>query len=348
MQNPERYLGAMLKKYTTEQINQVVKGTLVGSPTIMITSVEQIIDATENQLTFIGEKNYIKLWEQSRAPAAIINDNLDVEPGKGRALIRVADADLALAQVLKLYEPAPPKCEPGIHPTAAVDATAEICAGAAIGAGCYIGANVVIGTNTRLYPNVTVLDDTRIGSETIIWSGTVIRERCRVGNSCIIHPNVTIGADGFGFRPSQDGQGIVKIPQIGTVEIGDNVELGAGTCVDRGKFSATTIGDNTKIDNLVQIGHNCKLGRFCMMSGQSGLAGTVTLGDGVMMGGGARVKDHVTIGAGARLGGNAGVINDVAPGKTVLGIPAIDHRQTLRIWAAQKQLPDLIRQMKKK
>ena len=337
-----------MKKFTTEQINQTVKGTLDGSPTILITSVEQIFEATENQLTLIGEKKYIKLWEQSPASAAIINDNLDVEPGQGRALIRVPDADLALAQVLKLYEPDPPKCEPGIHSAAVVDATAEISAGAAIGAGCYIGPGVVIGKNTKLYPNVTVLDNASIGSETTIWSGTVIREHCRIGNHCIIHPNVTIGADGFGFRPSPDGQGIVKIPQIGTVKIGDHVEIGAGSCVDRGKLGATTIGDGTKIDNLVQIGHNCKLGRFCVMSGQSGLAGTVTLGDGVMMGGGSRVKDHVTVGDGAKLGGNAGVISDLAPGKTVLGVPAYDIRQTLRIWAAQKQLPDLIKQMKKK
>jgi UDP-3-O-[3-hydroxymyristoyl] glucosamine N-acyltransferase len=335
-------------KFTIEEINQAVNGTLAGNPTILISGVEQISEATKNQLTFIGEKKYIKLWGQSNASAAIVNDNLDIEPGKDRALVRVPDADLALALVLQMYEPEPPKCEPGIHSTAVVDSTAEIGAGAAIGAGCYIGPGVVIGVNTKLYPNVTVLDDTSIGSETIIWSGTVIRERCRIGNHCIIHPNVTIGADGFGYRPSPDGRGLVKIPQIGTVEIGDGVEIGAGSCVDRGKFSATSIGDGTKIDNLVQIAHNCKLGRSCVIAGQSGLAGSVTLGDGVMMGGGARVKDHVTIGAGARLGGNTGVISDVAPGKTLLGVPADDLRQTLRLWAAQKQLPDLIKQMKKK
>jgi len=335
-------------KFTIEEINQAVNGTLDGNPTILISGVEQISEATKNQLTFIGENKYIKLWDQSKASAAIVNDNLDIEPGKDRALVRVADADLAMALVLQMYEPEPPKCEPGIHSTAVVDSTAEIGSGASIGAGCYIGPGVVIGANTKLYPNVTVLDDTSIGSETIIWSGTVIRERCRIGNHCIIHPNVTIGADGFGYRPSPDGRGLVKIPQIGTVEIGDGVEIGAGSCVDRGKFSATSIGDGTKIDNLVQIAHNCKLGRSCVIAGHSALAGSVTLGDGVMMGGGVRVKDHVTIGAGARLGGNTGVISDVAPGKTLLGVPADDLRQTLRLWAAQKQLPDLIKQMKKK
>jgi len=337
-----------MKKFTIEEINQAVNGILVGSPKIMITSVEQIFDATKNQLTFIGEKKYIKLWDQSRASAAIVTDSLDVEPGKDRALVRVADADLALAQVLQLFEPEPPKCEPGIHSTALVDSTADIGAGATIGAGCYIGSGVVIGTNTKLYPNVTVLDDSSVGNETIIWPGTVIRERCRIGNYCIIHPNVTIGADGFGYRPSSDGLGLVKIPQIGTVKIGDGIEIGAGSCVDRGKFSATVIGDGTKIDNLVQIAHNCKIGRSCVMAGQSGLAGSVTLGDGVIMGGGARVKDHVTVGAGVKLGGNTGVIRDVAPGKTLLGLPADDYRQTLRLWAAQKQLPDLIKQKRKK
>jgi len=337
-----------MKQYTTEQINQAANGALYGSPTIMITGIEHISEATTNQLTFIGEKKYIKLWDRSPASAAIVNDSLDVEPGEGRALIRVADADLALADVLQLFEPEPPKCEPGIHSTAVVDSTAEIGQGAAIGAGCYIGSGVVIGADTKLYPNVTVLDHSSIGSETIIWSGTVIRERCRIGDHCIIHPNVTIGADGFGYRPSPDGRGWVKIPQIGTVKIGDGVEIGAGSCVDRGKFSATSIGDGTKIDNLIQIAHNCKLGRLCVMAGQSGLAGSVTLGDGVMMGGGARVKDHVTIGEGARLGGNTGALSDVAPGKTVLGFPANDYRQTLRLWAAQKQLPDLIKQIKKK
>jgi UDP-3-O-[3-hydroxymyristoyl] glucosamine N-acyltransferase len=336
-----------MKCFTIEEINQKINGKLKGDPAILITGVDQVADAKENQLTFIGEKKYIKLWQQSSASAAIVKDGLSIEPGPEQTLIFVSDADLSLALVLEMFAPEPPKCEAGIHSAAVIDSTAKIGAGAAIGAGCYIGPRVVVGEHTKLYPNVTVLDNTRIGNGTIIWSGTIIRERCRIGKYCIIHPNVTIGADGFGYRPSPDGQGMVKIPQIGTVEIGDGVEIGAGSCVDRGKFSATRIGDGTKIDNLVQIGHNCKTGRSCVMAGQSGLAGSVTLGDGVIMGGGARVNDHVTVGSGVRIGGNAGVISDVAPGKTLLGMPAEDHRQTLRLWAAMKQLPDLIKQLKK-
>ncbi|BBO70624.1 UDP-3-O-acylglucosamine N-acyltransferase [Desulfosarcina alkanivorans] len=337
-----------MKKYTIEAISRAVGGKLSGNPTIEITGVEEISRAVKTQLTFIGQKKYIKLWDRSGASAAIVNQRLDVDPGQGRATVSVADADLAMAQVLNLFAPAPPACEAGIHPAAVVDATASIGPGAAIGAGCYVGPGVVIGAGSTLYPNVTVLDHTRIGSQTVVWSGTVIRDRCLIGDHCIIHPNVTIGADGFGYRPSPDGRGLVKIPQIGTVEIGNGVEIGPGSCVDRGKFSATTIGDGTKIDNLVQIGHNCTLGRSCVMAGQAGLAGSVTLGDGVVMGGRSLVKDHVTVCAGARIGGSAGVVSDVPAGKTVLGLPAEDHRQTLRIWAAQKHLPDLVKQLIRK
>ncbi len=336
-----------MKKFTIEEICESVGGELVGSPTILITGLEEISEAQTNQLTFVGEKKYISQWNQSSASAAIVNEKLDIEPGPDRALVRVTDADLAMAQVLQLFEPDPPKCETGIHATAVVDPSAEIGEGVAIGAGCYIGPRVVIGANTKLYPNVTVLDDTSIGSGSVIWSGTVVRERCTIGKDCILHPNVSIGADGFGYRPSADGRGLVKVPQIGTVTLGDGVEIGAGSCIDRGKFSTTYLGDGTKIDNLVQIAHNCKLGRFCVMAGQSGLAGSITLGDGVMMGGGARVKDHCTVGSGAKLGGNATALTDVEPGKTILGTPAYDYRTTIRQWAALKQLPDLLKRIKK-
>ena len=340
-------LGAVLKKFTIQEICDSVGGVLVGSSTIIITGLEEISEAQTSQLTFVGEKKYISLWDQSDASAAIVNEKLEIEPGPDRALVRVADADLAMAQVLHLFEPDPPQCDPGIHPTAVVDPTAEIGEGAAIGAGCYIGPRVVIGAKTRLYPNVTILDDSSIGSGSVIWSGTVVRERCRIGRDCILHLNVSIGADGFGYRPSADGQGLVKVPQIGTVTLGDGVEIGAGSCIDRGKFSTTYLGDGTKIDNLVQIAHNCRLGRSCVMAGQSGLAGSITLGDGVMMGGGARVKDHCTVGSGAKLGGNATALSDVEPGKVLLGTPADDARSTLRQWAALKQLPDLLKRLKK-
>jgi UDP-3-O-[3-hydroxymyristoyl] glucosamine N-acyltransferase len=158
-----------------------------------------------------------------------------------------------------------------------------------------------------------------------------------VGADCILHPNVSIGADGFGFRPCSE-RGLVKIPQIGNVIIGNNVEIGANSCVDRGKFSSTILGDGCKIDNLVQIGHNSVLGRFCIMAGHSGLAGSVTLGNGVIIGGSASIKDHVTLGDGVTVGAGSGVAADVAAGKTVLGYPAVEARDALKQWAIIKRM----------
>ena len=269
---------------------------------------------------------------------AIVNDNLDLEPGENRVLIKVKNADLTMAKLLESFTPTTPHFETEIHPSAIIDKTAKIGKGSRVGAGSYIGKDVVLGENVTIYPNVTILDETTIGDYTVVWSGTVIRERSVIGSHCIFHNNVSIGADGFGYRPSDDGRGLVKIPHIGNVVIGNGVEIGANSCVDRGKFSSTILGDGCKIDNLVQIAHNCVLGRSCIMAGSSGLAGSVTLGDGVIIGGSASIKDHTTIHSGATVGAGSGVMNDVAAGKTVLGYPAVDSREMLKQWVALRKL----------
>lgn len=328
-------------------IAREVGGVVEGDSSLTVSGVEQIERAESAHLTFIGGRTYIPLWHASKASAALVNEGLAVEPGAGRALIRVKNADLAMARVLELFEPAAPVDAAGIHPRATVDATAVIGEGVTIGPGCFVGAGAHIGSGSKLYPNVTVLDETRIGAHCILWPGVVVRERCRIGNGVILHPQVSIGADGFGYRPSADGRGLVKIPHIGTVVLGDGVEIGANSCVDRGKFSATSVGAGTKIDNLVQIGHNCRIGRCCVIAACTGVAGSVTMGDGVMVGGCVAIKDHVVIGNGARIGGGSGVMKDVAAGQTVAGVPATDSRQTLRQWAALQKLPDLLRDRKR-
>ena len=288
-----------MKSYSIQEINEVLQGTIVGSTTTIITAPEQLDAASATEISFIGHRKYEKNWATSNACAAVVNED--------------------------------------IHPTAVIDATATIGKGSKIGANVYVGPKTTIGENTILYPNVTVLDECSIGDNTVIWSGTVVRERCHIGHHCIIHPNATIGADGFGFRPDPQ-KGLVKIPQIGNVVIGNGVEIGANACVDRGKFSSTVLGDGCKIDNLVQIGHNSKLGRFCIMAGNSGLAGSVTLGNGVIIGGSASIKDHTTLGDGAIVGAGSGVVSDVEAGKTVLGYPAVDARDALKQWAILKRL----------
>lgn len=326
-----------MKSYSIQEINDILKGVIVGNATLQITAPEQLELANETEISFIGNKKYEKLWETSKASAAVVNEDISIEPGENKAFIKVKNADLAMSQILALFAPPSPQFNTDIHVTAVVDSTVFIGAGTRIGAGSYIGPKVQLGENVTIYPNVTILDECTIGKNTVIWSGAVIRERCHLGTDCIIHPNATIGADGFGFRPDPE-RGLVKIPQIGNVILGNHVEIGANSCVDRGKFSSTIIGDGCKIDNLIQIGHNSKLGKFCIMAGQSGLAGSVTLGNGVIIGGSASITDHVTIGSGSIIGGGSGVTKDVPEGKTLLGYPAIDARDTLKQWAILKRL----------
>ena len=327
-----------MKSFTITELNNLLQGELVGNTTQTITGPEELLKANVDHITFIGSIKYVSRWKDSKASAAIVNANLEIEPGENRALIKVKNADLAMAKVLAVFEPEPPVFEEDIHPTAVIHKTATLGAGCKIGANSYVGKNVVLGDHVILYPNVTILDETTIGADTIIWSGTVIRERCEIGAKCIFHNNVSIGADGFGYRPSDDGRGLVKIPQIGTVVIGNDVEIGANSCVDRGKFSATIIGDNCKIDNQVQIAHNCIMGRSCIMAGHSGLAGSVTLGDGVIIGGSASIKDHTTLHSGVTVGAGSGVVGDVAAGKTVLGYPAQESREMLKQWVMMRKI----------
>jgi UDP-3-O-[3-hydroxymyristoyl] glucosamine N-acyltransferase len=327
-----------MQTYTLQQINEKLNGEIVGNTTQVITGPEQMELATDTQITFIGHKKYAKFWETSKACVAVINADIDLAPGENKAFIKVKNADIAMAELLEMFVPDAPVFETDIDPRACVHASATVGEGCKIGAGVYVGKNVTLGKNVILYPNCTVLDDTKIGNNTVIWSGTVVRERCVIGAHCILHPNVTIGADGFGFRPSPDGKGLIKIQHIGNVVIGNGVEIGANSCVDRGKFSATIVGDGCKIDNLVQIGHNSKMGRSCIMAGASGLAGSVTLGDGVVIGGGSCISDHVTLGNGVQVGGGSGVMSNFEDGKKILGYPAVEARDMLKQWVALRNL----------
>lgn len=327
-----------MKTFSVEEITLLVGGELIGNCKDQIFAPEQIENAEKGNVTFIGNSKYARLWENSNASIAIVYEGIRTLPEDGKAFVKVKNPDLAMAMLLDAFEPEPPYFETDIHPTAVIDETVTLGNGSKIGANAYIGKNVTIGENVIIYPNVAIFDDSTIGNETVIWSGSVIRERSKIGSHCIFHTNVSIGADGFGYRPSSDGRGLVKIKHIGNVVIGNGVEVGANSCIDRGKFSSTILGDGCKIDNLVQIGHNSVLGKCCIMAGNSGLAGSVTLGDGVIIGGSASIKDHVTIHSGAKVGAGSGVISDVAAGKIVLGYPACDSREKMKQWVALRKL----------
>ena len=327
-----------MKSFSIEEIKALVNGEQIGNCKDKIYAPEQIENAIKGNITFIGSSKYASLWERSNASLALVYQEISIPPGEGKAFIKVKNPDLAMAVLLEAFEPDSPFFETDIHPTAVIDKTVTLGKGCKIGANSYVGRNVILGDNVIIYPNVSVFDDSTIGDETVIWSGTVIRERTKIGSHCIFHSNVSIGSDGFGYRPSDDGRGLVKIKHIGNVVIGNAVEVGSNSCIDRGKFSSTILGDGCKIDNLVQIGHNSVLGKCCIMAGNSGLAGSVTLGDGVIIGGSASIKDHVTIHSGAKVGAGSGVIADVQAGKSVVGYPACDSREKMKQWVALRKL----------
>ena len=335
-------------RLTVGEVAAKVGGIFDGDATLPVTGLGSVESAQPGELVFVSSENYAPLLAGSRAVAALVTRKVAAKlPARtGPIVITVDDADVAFAQILRLCESAPAAAglpAAGIHPTAVVDPTASIGEGVRIGAHCVVGSRAAIGARTVLYPGASVFDDARTGEDCVLWNGVVLRERCVLGDRCILHANTVIGADGFGYRPAPGGKGIMKIPHIGRVEIGSDVEIGANTCVDRGKIAATVIGDFCKIDNLCQIGHNSRLGRGVIVAGKVGISGSVTIGDGVRIGGGAGVADHVTIGAGAAIAAAAGVMRDVPPGGKVSGIPARDTRQFFREQAAIARLPEMLR-----
>ena len=329
--------------HTARTIADLVGGELNGPPDLRVVGVKALDDAGPDEITFINARRYSKRWGASRAGTALIKKGLQADghdPAK-RALIVVPDAEVALIAVLEAFAQPRSLPEVGVHPTAWVHESAKLGKGVRIGAHVSVGREAEIGDETILHAGVRIYSFVKIGAGTEIHGNTVVRERCTIGRRVLIHQNVSIGADGFGFRLAANDMRLLKVPHIGIVLIEDDVEIGAGTCIDRGKFGATHIGAGTKIDNLVQIAHNCRIGRCCVLAGACGLSGSVTLGDGVQVGGGVGIKEQVTVGAGARIGAMAGVMRDIPAGETQLGSPALEASQALRVIASMHKMAGL-------
>lgn len=334
---------------TTGALAEVLGATLDGPPDLPLERLETLERADSRSLSFIRSNQYAQLWPSSEAAAALVTTGIEVpdHDARRRALLVVEDADLALVRVLDALAGPPPSYEPGVHPSATIDPDATIDPTAHIGPQCVVGRGSSIGPGSALIAQVYIGADVHIGARTVLMPGVRIMDRCRVGDACLFHPGVSIGADGFGYRPDPEGRGLVKIPHIGNAVIGHHVEIGANSCVDRAKFGQTIIGDGTKIDNLVQIAHNCTIGRACILCGHVGLSGSVTLGDGVVLGGGVGIADNLTIGSGARVAADAGVMNNIPPGESWLGAPAGPAREQIANYAAFRKLSDLARDFRK-
>ncbi len=318
-------------------------GKIEGAPGQLFDSMESMELAQQNQLTFIGTTQYARQFEQCRAGGAVCNEDLTVPRRVDQTLIRVSNADLAVAEILAELAPLPDFPPPGVHSTAIIADGVTLGSDVRIGPHCVIQAGAVIGENSVLMAQSFVGRDTRIGSECIFWPQVVVRDGCRIGNRVILHPGCVIGADGFGYRFA-DGRH-VKIPQIGGVIIEDDCELGANTTVDRGKFSNTLIRQGSKLDNLVQVGHNVHLGRHTILVAHVAIGGSVQAGDYLVMGGGAVVADHKTIGTGSQVAGFSAVVTDLAAGDRVVGAPARSGKQYFSELRALHKLPALVQKI---
>lgn len=311
----------------------------------LITGVASLTDAGPSELSFLNSEAFLKEFTATRAAAVLVQKNLHVPDASATIILRVDEADLAMAKVLELFAPPTIVPAPGADSQARIDPSATLGAGVSIGAFSVVAAGARIGRGTIIYPQVYIGQDVEIGEDCLIFPNVTIRQRVQIGSRVIINAGSVLGTDGFGYR--WDGTSQAKIPQIGTVIIEDDVEIGSCVCIDRAKFSVTRVGRGSKIDNLVQIGHNVSIGPHCIIVGQAGLAGSASLGTRVTVGGQTAVRDHVHIGDGAMVAACAAVAADVAPGEVVSGTPALPHRQTLRENAALRRLPDLVTQMRK-
>jgi UDP-3-O-[3-hydroxymyristoyl] glucosamine N-acyltransferase len=312
---------------------------------VRITGVAALDQAGPQDISFLTSETYLKEFKSSRAGGVLVQKKVPIDSEPHPIALLVDDADLALIKVLEAFAPPVPRPPKGTDAAARVDRTATLGANVAIGAYSIVGARSRIGSGTTIHPHVYIGHDVEIGEECEIFPNVTVRERIEIGSRVIIHAGSVLGTDGFGYR--WDGSKQAKIPQIGTVIVEDDVEIGSCVCVDRAKFSVTRIGKGTKIDNLVQIAHNVTIGPHTVIAGQAGLAGSAALGARVVLGGQVALRDHVRVGDGAMIAACAAVANDVDAGEVVAGMPALPHRQALREQAAIRRLPDLVVQVRK-
>ena len=334
----------MTKAYTTQAIAQAVDGRLIGDGNIIIERVAHPADIrSERDLALAVDIKLVPLLMESRARAAVISHEAEIEPGLVDACIVIDRPRLAMAKLTSLFSEKV-VIAGGIHPTVIIEDGAQLGENVTIGAHSYVGAGAAIGADSVLHPQTYIGPDAVIGRNALIYPGVRIGARVQLGDRCIVHFNASIGADGFSFVTPQAGsvesvratgtviatnRELVRIASLGSVIIGDDVEIGANTSIDRGTIASTRIGKGTKIDNQVQIGHNVTVGENCMLCGRVGIAGSAVIGDRVVLGGATGVADHVKIGDDAVAMAMSGIAGNVPARAVVGGMPAAPRERVL-------------------
>ncbi len=323
-----------------------VGGELLGDPGLLIHGLNGLEEAGPGDVSFYGNPRYRRQFEATRASAVLVGS--DAPPRDGVALVRVSNPHLAYAKLLSLFHPVSrpaPGVRPGawVHPEATVHPEASVLSGATVERGAQVGARTV------LYPGAYVGEHARVGEDCVLYPNVTVRERCVIGARVILHASCVVGADGFGFAfnpEGAEGPEHFKIPQVGIVRLEDDVEVGACTCIDRATVGETVVGRGSKLDNLVQLAHNVKVGAMSLICAQAGVSGSAELGVGVVLAGQVGVVGHIRVGDLAKVGAQSGVAHDVEDGQVVSGSPAVPHREWLRASAAAGQVADLLKEVR--
>jgi UDP-3-O-[3-hydroxymyristoyl] glucosamine N-acyltransferase len=341
---------------------EALGGEAAGDLALSVSGPAEPAQAGPDQIALAMDEAFGRDIAKGRARAAVLWPGADWRALGLEAAIFAPRARYVLARVGSVFD-RPPEIAPGVHSTAVIDATAAVASDAAIGAFVVIGARARVGAGARILSHASVSEDVRIGRDCLIMQGVRIGARVVIGDRFIAQPGAVIGGDGFSFvtptpglveqaratgaiTAGEDENEYVRINSLGAVRIGDDVEVGANSCIDRGTVADTVIGDGTKIDNLVQLGHNVKVGRTCLICGHVGVGGSTVIGDRVVLGGKAAVADHITIGENSVITGNSGVASNVPSGRIMMGYPAVRMDQNVEIYKALRRLPRLIERLR--
>jgi UDP-3-O-[3-hydroxymyristoyl] glucosamine N-acyltransferase len=331
---------------TIGQLAEWVRGEVLGDADLPIANARSLTDAGPGDITYVDGDRHLADWHNSKASAAVVPKSV---PVNGKPIIRVADPLMAFANIVQHLRGRPSSHTHTIDPSASVHPSARLSEGVTIGPFAIVGEGTSIGANTQLHPGATVGRGCRIGADTVLFPRVVVYDDCILGDRVIVHANSVIGADGFGYR-FQNGRH-EKVPQLGWVEIDDDVEIGACATIDRGTFGATRIGAGTKIDNQVQIAHNCQIGKHNILAAQAGVAGSVVLGDYVVLAGQAGVRDHVRVGDRVQIGAKSGVLRNVPADSRYWGFLAMPEGTSKRAYILLEKLPQIfadVREIKRR
>jgi len=332
-------------KFTAQEIAEKVKGKIEGNPNVKLSLLSKIEIAKQGSITFLSNPKYIPFIYKTKASAIIVDNNFIPENKLNTTLIRVKDPYTSFSKLLKIFsfEDIKPY---EINKSAQINKTAKISKQIFIGALTIIERDVIIEESVVIKAQCFIGENVKIGKNTIIQNGVKILSNSIIGKNCIINPGAVIGCDGFGFAPQDDGS-YNKIPQTGNVIIGNNVEIGSNSTIDRATMGSTIINDGVKIDNLVQIAHNVEIGKHTVFAGQSGVSGSTKIGEYCVIGGQAGIAGHLKIGNNVKIQGQTGVLRNIPDNKQIQGTPAIDFNDYYRSYAYFKRLPDFDDRLKK-